>query len=42
MNKDDIKKILDDPEPPLRKCYNRMPNGEKDERLYDVSTCKFR
>lgn len=42
MNKDDIKKILDDPKPPVRKCYNRMPNGEKDERLYDVSTCKFK
>jgi len=42
MNKDDIKKILDDPKPPLRKCYNRMPNGERDERLDDVSTCKFR
>ena len=42
MNKDDIRKILEDPKPPLRKCYNRAPNGEKDERLYDVSTCKFR
>ena len=42
MNKDDFKKILDDPKPPIRKCYNRMPNGEKDGRLDDVSTCKFR
>ena len=42
MNKDDIKKILEDPYPPLRMCFNRISNGEKDERLYDVSTCKFR
>ena len=42
MNKDDIKKIFDDPKMPLRKSYHRMSNGEKEERFNDASMCKFR
>ena len=42
MNKDDIRKIFEDPKLPTRKAYHRMSNGEKDERLSDLSTCKFR
>ena len=42
MNKEDIRKIFDDPKISVRKSYHRMSNGEKDERFYDASMCKFR
>jgi len=42
MKTDDIVKMFEEPNKPVRKCFHRMSNGEKEERLYDVSTCKFR
>ena len=42
MTREDLKKIFDDPKPSERKGYHRASNGEKVERLSDVSRCKFR